>query len=186
MAAQSVDEIRHVLYKRSQFADADRPTEMSRALARTWLTGQSRLLDLSEGTDYANALLWCFKNRQEPGEGSLAYWPPTHRQISNLTGLLGKAAHTRIALDSSEGQSIKTLEAIMAENRDQAIRDLGDQNTEITNWSREIVTAALSKSGAEGPVITGPAVPEGIFVLGEDEDEGEEDAPVSRGGVRDA
>lgn len=180
-AAQAIDDIRHVKYKCSQRQNIPFSTEMSDALTRTEQTGHSRLLDLSKGPNYSNAILWCFHNRHEGGEGSLAYWPPSQRQLRNLTALLSKGPKTKISLDTAGG-CVENIGTIVQDNRERAIRELGDTRGSVDGWSREIVSAALNKSGG-GPAIlrSTETIPDGAFVIGDEDEDVEDDDEEERG-----
>jgi len=189
-AEKAIDMIRHTqfkLHQRAQIMPQFPLVEMD--LESAYQKGQSWLLSASQGTDYADALLWQFTNqntsREGPGAprggGSRRLWPPTARTMKQTRGYLNPPRKWLGEREVEFEDCTHTLEDLKEIHREWANEEV--KRGEMSEWERDIIGKAVERSGGTVPALnTGMSTcdgvveeEEGLYALGSDDGEEEED-----------
>jgi len=190
-AEKAIDMIRHTqfkLHQRAQFMPQFPLVDMG--LESAYQKGQSWLLTASQGTDYADALLWQYTNqhtnREGPGVsdgkgGSRQLWPPAARTMNQTREYLNPPRKWLGERKVEFENCTHTLEDMKEIHREWAIEEV--KRGEMSEWERDIIGKAVERSGVTGPALnTGVATCDGLveeetglYALGSDDGEEEED-----------
>lgn len=191
-AENAIDTIRHTqlkLQQRSQLIP--RCSFVDFGLESAFQKGQSWLLSASRGTDYADALLWQFTNqdtvRDGPGvsceeSGSRQRWPPTARTMKQTREHLEPPTKWYGKSEVEFEDCTHTLEELKEIHRDWAVERL--ESGGMDGWEKNIISRAIERSRGTVPAMsTGVGIrdatvahEEGLFAVGSDDGEEEEDA----------
>jgi len=189
-AEQAIDTTRHVNYKLHQRTLLiPQCSSVDMGLESAYQKGQSWLLSVSKGTDYADALLWQYTNqhtnRTDPrlsraDDGSKQLWPPTFRTMKQTRGYLDPPAKWLKQRKVEFEDCTHTLDELKEIHRERAVERL--KRGGMNEWERYLIGRAVERSGGSVPAIdTGVdtreatvAEEEGLFAIGSDDSDEEE------------
>jgi hypothetical protein len=192
-AEKAIDTIRHTNYKLHQRTqDIPKSSFVDMGLESAYQKGQSWLLSASKGTDYADALLWQFTNqhtnREGPGAprggGSRKLWPPTARTTRQTRGYLHPPRKWLGERKVEFEDCTHTLDDLKEVHRDWAVKE--SKRGVMNEWERDLIGKAVERSGGTVPTMTtdadnSVAEEEGLYALGSDDGEEEEDVGLGLG-----
>lgn len=158
-AEHAIDIIRHAGFKIRQ-SSATFGKRQSDFATPLYEKSQNWLLQKSYGTTHADALLWQFSNRYTPRHSapyfehqgkvgaSRQLWPPTKRTMKETRGWLNPgwsltSTPWKREIEFDGGKMSVT--ALAAENRQRALKSLGDSD-DLSQWDKELVGTAIERS----------------------------------------
>jgi len=189
-AENAIDMIRHTNYKLHQRTLLiPQCSLVDMGLKSAYLKGQSWLLSVSKGTDYADALLWHYTNRKtnrtdprisHADDGSKQLWPPTARIMRQTRGYLNSPGKWFKQRKVEFEGCTHTLEGLKETHRDRAVERL--MRGGMNEWERDLIGRAVERSGGSVPAIESDvetreakvAEEEGLFTIGSDDSDEEE------------